>query len=148
MINMHANVINKLYHGTCPCTCDNALVHARALLHRTCVRTTVSLRLNQCMPHFLLKLIFNKLKLHEMSNFVFRKKGKYHQYLVCWNCPKSAKHRFSADDILKYFFLFSPGNRIWHFTPIVSNRDRLQEMSNSVGWKKKVSSNILFAENA
>ena len=37
--------------------------------------------------------------------------------------------KFSADDILKYFFLIFPGNRIWHFMQVVSTGDNLHEMS-------------------
>ena len=44
--------------------------------------------------------------------------------------------KFSADDILKYFFLFFPENRIWHFMQIDSIGDDLHEMSNPVFWEK------------
>ena len=43
--------------------------------------------------------------------------------------------KFSADDILKYFFLFSPENRLWHFMPIFSISDKLDEMSDPVFWE-------------
>ena len=49
---------------------------------------------------------------------------------------QSANHQFSADDIFEIVFLFFfSGNWIWHFMYIVSTRDSLHEMSNSVGWK-------------
>ena len=43
--------------------------------------------------------------------------------------------KFSADNILKYFFLFFPENRIRHFMQIVSIGDNLHEMSNPVFWE-------------
>ena len=36
----------------------------------------------------------------------------------------------------EYFSYFSKETGIWHFMQIVSNRDSLHEMPNSVGWKK------------
>ena len=36
--------------------------------------------------------------------------------------------KFSADDILKYFFLFFPENMFRHFLQIVSSGDNLHEM--------------------
>ena len=48
---------------------------------------------------------------------------------------QSANHQFSADDIFyNSFLIFFLGNWIWHFMYIVSTRDSLHEMSNSVGW--------------
>ena len=38
----------------------------------------------------------------------------------------------SADDILKYFFLFFRENRIWHFIHSVSYRINLHELSNPI----------------
>ena len=42
----------------------------------------------------------------------------------------------SADNMLKYFFLFFPENRLWHFIQIVSLDDNLQEMSKLILWGK------------
>ena len=47
----------------------------------------------------------------------------------------NAEH--STEDILKYFFLFFPENRIWRFMQIVSNGDNLHEMSNLFSRKNK-----------
>ena len=44
--------------------------------------------------------------------------------------------KLSSDDILKYFFLFFPENRIWHFMQIVSNGENLHELLNAVFWEK------------
>ena len=44
--------------------------------------------------------------------------------------------KISADDILIFLFFFPPENRIWHFMQIVSTRDNLHDMSNSVFWEK------------
>ena len=49
---------------------------------------------------------------------------------------QSANYQFSADEFfLNSFHFFFSGNWIWHFMYIVSTRDSLHEMSNSVGWK-------------
>ena len=42
----------------------------------------------------------------------------------------------SADDILKYFFLFFLENRIWHFMQIVSQGDNLHEVSDPIFLEK------------
>ena len=56
--------------------------------------------------------------------------------LTAENDVQNASHQFSADDIFLIVFLFFfTGNWIWHFMYIVSTRDSLHEMSNSVGWK-------------
>ena len=54
----------------------------------------------------------NLHNLHEMSNcFVcfFLEKNKKSVNMLSTEIAQAAKHQFSADDILKYFF---PGNRI------------------------------------
>ena len=44
--------------------------------------------------------------------------------------------KFSADNILNYFFLFFQGNRFCHFMQIVSYGDNLHEMSNPISLEK------------
>ena len=60
-----------------------------------------------------MQIVTNKDNLHEMPNPVFWKNKKSIIAICCllFNCPESAKHQFSADNILKYFFLFFPDTR-------------------------------------
>ena len=44
--------------------------------------------------------------------------------------------KITAEDILEYFFLFFPENRILHFMQIVSSGDTMHEVSNPVFWEK------------
>ena len=44
--------------------------------------------------------------------------------------------KISADDIFKYFILYFPENKLWHFMQIVSSGDNLQEMSKHIFWEK------------
>ena len=87
---------------------------------------------------YFVQIISNGDNLHEMLTSVFWKKKIRKVSSVCcllkltrerWASIFSRRH-------FEYFSYFSKETRIWHFMQIVSNRDSLHEMPNSVGWKK------------
>ena len=56
----------------------------------------------------------------------------YFFYLACLVLIHSMLGNNFADNILKYFFVFFPENRLWPFMQIVSTGDNLHEMSNPI----------------
>ena len=72
----------------------------------------------------------------QMSNIYWKNKRIIN--MLSAENAQSANHQFSADDLFflnNFLIFFFSGNWIWHFMYIVSTRDSLHQMSNSVAWK-------------
>ena len=66
-------------------------------------------------------------------DFFFREKNNYRYFFICASVLHFACWvKFSADNILNIFCLFSLENRIWYFMQIVSLGDNLHEVSDSI----------------